>query len=48
MLDGGELVTIDTGNSRYYGGPLSYLEIVGDKLTAHVVPRSTSAGGGGE
>ena len=48
MLYGGKLVTIDTGNSRYYGGPPSYLEIVGDKVTAHVVPRAAAAGGGGE
>jgi hypothetical protein len=48
VLYGGKLVTIDTGNSSYYGGPPSYLEIVGDKLTPHVVKRSAPAGGGGE
>jgi hypothetical protein len=48
ILYGGKLVTIDTGNSRYYGGPPSYLEIAGDKVTAHVVPRSAAAGGGSE
>jgi hypothetical protein len=48
ILDGGKLVTIDTGNSRFYGGPLSYLEITGDKVIAHVVPRTAAAGGGGE
>lgn len=48
VLYGGKLVTIDTGNSSYYGGPPSYLEIVGDKLTPHVVKRSAAAGGGGE
>jgi hypothetical protein len=48
ILYGGRLVTIDTGNSRYYGGVPSYLEIIGDRLTAHAVPRSSSSGGGGE
>ena len=48
ILYGGQLVTIDTGNSRYYGGPPSYLEIVGDKLVPHSVKRSAAAGGGGE
>jgi hypothetical protein len=48
MLYGGRLVTIDTGNSRYYGGPPSYLEIVGDRLVPHIVPRSSSAGKGEE
>jgi hypothetical protein len=48
LLYGGKLVTIDTGNSRYYGGPPSYLEISGDTLTPHVVKRSGAAVGGGE
>jgi hypothetical protein len=48
LLYGGRLVTIDTGNSSYYGGPPSYLEIVGDRLIPHVVARSGAAGGGGE
>jgi hypothetical protein len=48
MLYGGRLVTIDTGNSRYYGGPPSYLEIVGDRLVPHIVPRSSTAGKGEE
>lgn len=34
------LTRIDTGISRYYGGPLSWLEIVGDQLSPHSVPRS--------
>ena len=38
--DGGRLARIDTGNSLYYGGPLSWLEIVGDTLTPHTVKRS--------
>jgi hypothetical protein len=37
---GGRLARIDTGNSVYYGGPLSWLEIVGDTLTPHTVKRS--------
>jgi hypothetical protein len=48
ILYGARLVTIDTGNSRYYGGPPSYLEIVGDRLVPHVVPRSSAAAKGEE
>jgi hypothetical protein len=40
ILDGGRLVRIDSGISRYYGGQLSYLEIIGDQLVPHTVPRS--------
>lgn len=47
IADGGRLVRVDTGNSRYYGGTLSYLEIVGDRLIPHSVPRSAQAGGEG-
>jgi Calcineurin-like phosphoesterase len=36
----GQLARIDTGNSRYYGGPLSWLEIIGDRMIPHTVPRS--------
>jgi hypothetical protein len=36
----GRLARIDTGISRYYGGPLSWLEIVGDKMIPHTVRRS--------
>jgi hypothetical protein len=36
----GRLARIDTGNSRYYGGPLSWLEIIGDTLIPHTVKRS--------
>lgn len=46
IAHGGRLVRIDTGNSRYYGGTPSYLEIVGDRLIPHAVPRSAAAGGG--
>lgn len=36
----GRLIRADTGNSRYYGGQLAYVEIVGDRVTAHNVARS--------
>ena len=37
--NGGRLARIDTGISRYYGGPLTWLEIVGDQVTPHSVGR---------
>ena len=40
VTNGGRLARIDTGNSRYYGGPLSWLEIIGDQMIPHTVPRS--------
>jgi len=40
ITNGGRLARIDTGNSRYYGGPLSWLEILGDQMVPHTVPRS--------
>ena len=40
IANGGRLVRIDTGNSRFYGGPLTWLEIAGDRLTPHTVVRS--------
>ena len=43
---GGRLVDIDTGISSAYGGKLSYLEIIGDTLSVHEVPRPTPIGGG--
>ena len=36
----GHLADIDTGNSRYYGGPLSWLEIAGSQMIPHVVSRT--------
>jgi hypothetical protein len=36
----GKLIRIDTGISRYYGGVLSYLEILGDQVIPHTVKRS--------
>ncbi|MEO6433845.1 MAG: metallophosphoesterase [Sphingomicrobium sp.] len=40
VLMNGKLVRADTGISNYYGGPLSWLEIVGDTITPHVVRRT--------
>ena len=39
IANGGRLVRADSGNSRYYGGPLTWLEIVGDQVTPRSVPR---------
>ena len=39
IADGGRLVRIDSGISRHYGGPLTWLEIVGDRVTPRSVPR---------
>ena len=36
----GRLARVDTGNSRFYGGPLTWLEIVGPTMTPHTVARS--------
>lgn len=41
ILDGGRLARIDTGNSRAYGGLLSWLEIVGGTMVPHTVGRPT-------
>lgn len=38
---GGRLARIDTGNSRYYGGPLTWLEINGNQMVPHTVRRSS-------
>jgi hypothetical protein len=40
ITNGGRLARIDTGISRFYGGPLTWLEIVGDQMIPHSVPRS--------
>jgi hypothetical protein len=40
VLFGGRLARIDTGISRAYGGPLTWLEIIGDKMIPHGVPRA--------
>jgi hypothetical protein len=36
----GRLARIDTGISRAYGGPLTWLEIIGDRMVPHSVARS--------
>ena len=45
IAHGGRLVRIDSGISRHYGGPLTWLEIVGDRVTARSVPRPAQSGG---
>jgi hypothetical protein len=40
ITNGGRLARIDTGISRFYGGPVSWLEIAGDRLIPHTVTRS--------
>lgn len=40
--DAGALWRIDSGISRAYNGKLTYLEIIGDKVMAHDVPRPAS------
>jgi hypothetical protein len=40
ITNGGRLARIDTGNSRFYGGPLSWLEIVGDQMIPHTTKRT--------
>jgi hypothetical protein len=39
ILHGGRLARIDTGITRAYGGPLTWLEIVGGTMVPHVVGR---------
>lgn len=39
---GGQLVRIDTGISRHYGGPLGWIEIAGGKVTPRAVARAAS------
>jgi hypothetical protein len=40
IMGGGRLARIDTGDSRFYGGPLTWLEIVGPNMIPHTVARS--------
>lgn len=40
FLHGGKLIQIDTGISRYYGGKLGWLEILGDRAIPHAAARS--------
>lgn len=37
---GGRIADVDTGNSRFYGGPLTWLEIVGDQMNPHTMART--------
>src|SRR5207253_8671676 len=39
LRSNGRLAPIDTGDSAFYGGPLSWLEIIGDQMVPHTVPR---------
>ena len=39
ITNGGKLIRIDTGISAHYGGPLSWLEIVGSKVTPRSIKR---------
>jgi hypothetical protein len=40
IADDGRLARIDTGISSYYGGPVSWLEILGGRMIPHTVRRS--------
>ena len=42
VTNGGKLVRIDTGISRYYNGQLSWLEINGGQLAPKTLPRPAS------
>ena len=44
IASGGQLVRADSGISLYYGGPLTWLEIVGDQVTPRSVPRPAQGG----
>ena len=44
IANGGRLIRADSGISRYYGGPLTWLEIVGDRVTPRSVPRPAQGG----
>ncbi len=40
VTNAGRLIRIDTGISRFYGGPLTWLEIVGDRVVPHTTRRT--------
>lgn len=40
ITNGGRLIRIDTGISRFYGGPLTWIDIAGAKVSPHSVKRS--------
>jgi hypothetical protein len=42
ITNDGRLARVDTGISRYYGGPLTWLEIVGSQMIPHNVGRPAS------
>jgi len=42
ITNAGRLARIDTGISRFYGGPLSWLEIIGDQMIPHTTGRPAS------
>ena len=42
VTHGGKLIRIDTGISQYYGGKLTYLEIIGDQVIPHTVNRTSA------
>jgi hypothetical protein len=44
ITHGGKLIRIDTGDSEYYGGAPSYLEIKVDQVVPQAVTRTTSSG----
>jgi hypothetical protein len=44
IADGGRLIRADSAISRSYGGQLTYVEIVGDAVTPHTVPRPPAGG----
>lgn len=44
VANNGRLIRADSGNSRHYGGQLSYVEITGDAVTPHAVPRPPQGG----
>jgi len=39
ISQGGRLIRADSGISSYYGGPLTWVEIIGDKVTPHSISR---------
>lgn len=43
VTHGGRLVRVDSGNSRAYGGTPGFVEIIGDRVTAHNVARPKEA-----
>jgi hypothetical protein len=40
IASNGRLARIDTGISRFYNGPLTWLEIVGDRMIPHTTNRT--------